>query len=46
MYNDDEPENFDIKEKLEIVVKKYNNHIHISTKYTPNTIFYLNNKSL
>jgi hypothetical protein len=45
IYNDD-PENFDIKEQLEIVIKKYNNHIHSSTKYSPNSIFYSTNENL
>ena len=34
IHNDD-LENFDIRERLEIVIKKYNNYIHSSTKYTP-----------
>ena len=40
------PKNFKIKESLEIVVNKYNNHVHSSTKYTPNSIFYANSKEL
>ena len=31
---------FDLKECLEIVLKKYNNHLHSSTKYKPNEIFF------
>ena len=45
IHNDD-PENFDIKDQLEIVIKKYNNHIHSSTKFSPNSIFYSTNESL
>ena len=35
LYSDD-PDNFNIKESLEVVIKKYNNHVHSSTKYSPN----------
>ena len=35
-----------MKESLEIVLKKYNNHIHSTTKYTPNQIFYSDNEDL
>ena len=35
-------ENFDLKELLEIDLKKYNNHIHTSTKYKTNYLFYSN----
>ena len=45
LYNDD-PENFDIKQSLEFIIKKYNNHIHSSTKYTPNEIFYSKDEDL
>ena len=34
--------NFDIKDCLNISLKKYNNHIHSATKYKPNEIFYSN----
>ena len=39
-------ENFDLKESLEIALKKYNNHIHTSTKYKPNYAFYSNSNEL
>ena len=39
-------ENFDLKEALEIALKKYNNLIHTSTKYKPNYIFYSNSNEL
>ena len=42
----DNPEDFDIKDSLDIVIKKYNNHIHSSTKYTPNQIFYSEDEKL
>ena len=45
MYSDN-PVLFNIKDCLEIVNKKYNNHIHSTTKYTPNHIFYSNNEEL
>ena len=35
-----------MKKSLEIVLKKYNNHIHSTTKYTPNQIFYSDNEYL
>ena len=34
--------NFDIKDCLDISLKKYNNHRHSATKYKPNEIFYSN----
>ena len=42
----DNPEDFDIKDSLDIVIKKYNNHKHSSTKYTPNQIFYSEDEKL
>ena len=36
---------FKIKES-ELAVKKYNNHVHFTTKFIPNTIFYSNAKKL
>jgi len=42
----DGPDSFDIVENLDIVIKKYNNHIHRSTKYSPNKIFYSDNQKL
>ena len=42
----DNPESFNIKEHLEIVIKKYNNHIHSTTKFSPNQIFYSNDEDL
>ena len=44
-YSDD-PKKFDIKESLDIIIKKYNNHKHSTTKYTPNQVFYANNEEL
>ena len=41
-----EKKNFDIKECLDIVLKKYNNHEHSSIKYRPNEIFYSNSEEL
>ena len=32
----DNPEEFDIKESLDIVIKKYNNQFYSATKYPPN----------
>ena len=34
MYCEDK-DNFNLKESIDIIIKKYNNHIHRSTKYTP-----------
>ena len=31
----EDPKLFSLKESLEIILKKYNNHIHSSTKYSP-----------
>ena len=42
----DNPESFNIKENLEIVIKKYNNHIHSTTKFSPNQIFYSDDEEL
>ena len=42
----DNPDSFNIKDCLEIVNKKYNNHIHSTTKFTPNHIFYSKNEEL
>ena len=42
----DDPEKFDIQLNLDILIKKYNNHIHSSTKFTPNEIFYSKNEDL
>ena len=44
-YSEEESE-FNLKESLDLVVKKYNNHVHSSTKYTPNAVFYSNSKEL
>ena len=44
-YNDN-PENFDIKQSLDFIIKKYNNHIHSSTKFTPNEVFYSKDEEL
>ena len=38
--------NFDIKDCLDISLKKYNNHRHSATKYKPNEIFYSNSLEL
>ena len=45
IYSDDN-ENFDLKQCIDIVIKKYNNHKHRSTKYTPNEIFYSKDEEL
>ena len=45
IYSDDK-DNFDLRLSIDIVVKKYNNHIHRTTKYTPNQIFYSNDEEL
>ena len=42
----DDPDNFEIKQSLELIIKKYNNHTHSSTKYTPNEIFYSKDEEL
>ena len=42
----DNPDSFNIKENLEIVIKKYNNHIHSTTKFSPNQIFYSDDEDL
>ena len=42
----DNPDYFNIKDCLEIVIKKYNNHIHSTTKYSPNQIFFSDNEDL
>ena len=42
----DNPETFNIKENLDIVIKKYNNYIHTTTKLTPNEIFYSKDEEL
>ena len=42
----DDIESFDILKALDTVVKKYNNHVHSTTKYTPNQIFYSNDENL
>ena len=42
----DNPETFNIKESLDIVIKKYNNHIHTTTKFTQNEIFYSKDEEL
>ena len=44
-YNDN-PGNFDINQSLEFIIKKYNSHIHSSTRYTPNEIFYSKDEEL
>ena len=36
----------DLKEYLDIALKKYNNHIHSATRYKPNEIFYSNSDEL
>ena len=45
IYSDDK-ENFDLKLSINIVIKKYNNHKHRSTQYTPNEIFYSKDEEL
>ena len=45
IYSDDK-ENFDLKQSIDIVIKKYNNHKHRSTQYTPNKIFYSKDEEL
>ena len=45
MYCEDK-DNFNLKESIDIIIKKYNNHIHRSTKYTPNEIFYSKDEEL
>ena len=42
----DNPETFNINESLDIVIKKYNNHIHTTTKFTPNEILYFKDEEL
>ena len=38
--------NYELKEMLDIVVKKYNNIIHKATKYKPNEVFFSNSSEL
>ena len=45
IYSDDK-DNFDLRRSVDIVVKKYNNHKHRTTKYTPNQIFYSSDEAL
>ena len=45
LYNDNQ-ENFFIKQVLEFIIKKCNNHIDSSTKYTSNEIFYSKDNEL
>ena len=45
VYSDDK-DNFDLKKSIDIVIKKYNNHKHRTTKYTPNQIFYSSDEEL
>ena len=40
----DNPVSINIKESLDIVIKKYSNYIHSTTKYSPNQIFYSENE--
>ena len=40
----DNPVSFNIKESLKIVIKKYNNILHPTTKYYPNQFFYSENE--
>ena len=42
----DEKMKEDLKEYLDIALKKYNNHIHSSTRYKPNEIFYSTSEEL
>ena len=42
----DNIESFDIIKALDIVIKKYNNHVHSTTKFTPNQIFFSNDENL
>ena len=42
----DENNSLNLKDCLEIVLKKYNNHIHSATKMTPNEIFYSRSEDL
>ena len=45
IYSEDK-DNFDLRQSCDIVIKKYNNLIHRTTKYIPNQIFYSNNEEL
>ena len=36
----DDKDSLDINKGLEIVIKKYNNNVHSTTKFTPNQVFY------
>ena len=42
----DDIESFDIIKALDIVIKKYNNHVHSTTKFPPNQIFFSNDENL
>ena len=42
----DNPEEFDLKEYLDIIIKKYNNQFHSATKHPPNQFFYSDDDTL
>ena len=42
----DDIKSFDIIKALDIVIKKYNNHFHSTTKFPPNQIFFSNDENL
>ena len=42
----EENNKLNLKDCLEIVLKKYNNHLHSATKMTPNKIFYSRSEDL
>ena len=42
----DNPKEFEIKESLDIIIKKYNNQVHSSTKHPPNQFFYSEDDNL
>ena len=42
----DDTDSFDLIKALDFVIKKYNNHVHCTTKFTRNQIFYSNDENL
>ena len=44
IYQDEK--NMELKECLDIALKKYNNHLHSATMYKPNEVFYANSEDL